>query len=91
MEEELDSEARGQRSEARRRRSEGRRREPAPSFQDLIVWQKAHRFVLGDFWEAFPFPPHRDVNVTVRGQAPDSLTEPCGSAHGRRASGDGFP
>ena len=33
---------------------------------------------------SLPLPSRRDVNGTVRGQAPASRGEPCGLAHGRR-------
>ena len=34
------------------------RREPARSFGDLIVWQKAHQFVLGVYRFTESFPKH---------------------------------
>ena len=30
--------------------------EPAKNFTDLIVWQKAHKFVLGVYWYTSKFP-----------------------------------
>ena len=32
------------------------KREPAKSFQDLIVWQKAHKFVLLVYFSSSNFP-----------------------------------
>ena len=33
-------------------------REPAKSFEDLVVWQKAHHFVLEIYKFTAPFPNH---------------------------------
>ena len=43
---------------------EGQRREPAQSFQDLIVWQKAHEFVLGVYALTQLFPKNEIYGLT---------------------------
>jgi len=39
-------------------------REPARSFQDLIVWQKAHQFVLEVYRFTENFPPKEQYGLT---------------------------
>ena len=39
-------------------------REPAKSFEDLIVWQKAHDFVLGVYRATRSFPPEELYGLT---------------------------
>ncbi len=39
-------------------------REPAKSFQDLIVWKKAHAFVLGIYRLTTTFPKHELYGMT---------------------------
>jgi len=40
------------------------KREPAKSFQDLIVWQKAHTFVLATYKQSDSFPKHEIYGLT---------------------------
>ena len=40
------------------------RRDPAKNFQDLIVWQKAHRFVLTAYKQSEAFPKHEIYGLT---------------------------
>ena len=44
--------------------NEGQRREPAQSFQDLIVWQKAHEFVLAVYAFTQGFPKNEIYGLT---------------------------
>jgi four helix bundle protein len=39
-------------------------REPAQSFQDLIVWQKAHQFVLSTYTFSNEFPKNEIYGLT---------------------------
>jgi len=39
---------------------------PAKSFQDLVVWQKAHQFVLGVYKVSEDFPRHELFGVTTQ-------------------------
>ena len=39
-------------------------REPAKSFEDLIVWQKAHGMVLGVYRSSGEFPKHETYGLT---------------------------
>ena len=47
-----------------RMNEEGQRREPAQSFQDLIVWHKAHKFVLGVYTLTQLFPKNEIYGLT---------------------------
>ena len=40
------------------------RREPARQFQDLIVWQKAHQFVLSTYRLSNNFPTNETYGLT---------------------------
>lgn len=42
------------------------KREPAKNFQDLIVWQKAHRFVLTAYRQSESFPKHEIYGLTAQ-------------------------
>ncbi|MGB3240104.1 MAG: four helix bundle protein [Geitlerinemataceae cyanobacterium] len=42
----------------------GEARKPAKSFQDLIVWQKAHQFVLGIYRFSNEFPKTEMYGLT---------------------------
>ena len=46
-------------------------RMPAKTFRDLVVWQKAHEFVLGVYQYSAGFPRSEayglDVSITARG------------------------
>ncbi len=44
--------------EARSQKSEVRTRKPAKTFKDLIVWQKAHYFILSIYKTATECPKH---------------------------------
>ena len=37
---------------------------PAKSFEDLILWQKAHAFVLGVYKATAPFPRHETYGLS---------------------------
>lgn len=39
---------------------------PARSFRDLIVWQKAHAFVLGVYRLTAPFPKHETYGLSLQ-------------------------
>ena len=39
-------------------------RSPAKTFEDLIVWQKAHRFVLGAYKYTSTFPREEIYGLT---------------------------
>ena len=41
-------------------------REPAKTFQDLIVWQKAHEFVLGTYQFSRNFPKSEIYGLTAQ-------------------------
>ena len=40
------------------------KREPAKDFQDLIVWQKAHQFVLSSYHFSANFPANETYGLT---------------------------
>jgi four helix bundle protein len=40
------------------------KRQPARDFQDLIVWQKAHQFVLSSYKISGSFPSHEMYGLT---------------------------
>ncbi|MEJ2690216.1 MAG: four helix bundle protein [Deltaproteobacteria bacterium] len=40
------------------------KRPPAKNFQDLVVWQKAHQFVLSTYRQSASFPEHELYGVT---------------------------
>ncbi len=42
------------------------KRAPAKSFQDLIVWQKAHQLVLGVYQLSASFPKHEKYGLTTQ-------------------------
>ncbi len=39
-------------------------REPAKSFRDLVLWQKAHKFVLNVYHISQSFPRHEQYGLT---------------------------
>src|SRR5262245_47916108 len=41
-------------------------RSPARSFQDLVVWQKAHRFVLAVYQVSTSFPKSETFGLTAQ-------------------------
>lgn len=51
-------------SEARIQKPEFERREPAKSFEQLLVWQKAHQFVLGVYRHTESFPKQEIYGLT---------------------------
>ena len=67
-----ESEARSQKPEARNQKPETRSQKPearikrakATQFQDLIVWQKAHQFVLGVYKHSKDFPKEETYGIT---------------------------
>ncbi len=61
-------------------------REPARSFQDLLVWQKAHKFVLGVYRlsESFPKPEIYGLTSQLRRAA---VSIPANIAEGFRKKG----
>jgi four helix bundle protein len=50
--------------EARIQESESKRLAPAKNFEQLIVWQKAHQFVLGAYRFTENFPRHEIYGLT---------------------------
>src|SRR6202162_5824695 len=59
---------------------------PARTFQDLLVWQKAHQFVLGvySFTAAFPKPETYGLSLQMRRAA---VSIPANIAEGFRRRG----
>jgi four helix bundle protein len=55
-----------QESEVRRQNSEHRRMNAAKTFEDLIVWQKAHAFVLGVYKLTEGFPAKETCSLTAQ-------------------------
>jgi four helix bundle protein len=63
------AESRSQEPESRSQKPRGRRkremkRPPAKEFQDLIVWQKAHQFVLSVYRHTESYPKHELYGLT---------------------------
>jgi hypothetical protein len=59
------SKARRQNSEDRKQKGDTRMmRQPAKDFQDLIVWQKAHQFVLSIYRFSGLFPKNEIYGLT---------------------------
>lgn len=61
-------------------------REPARSFQDLVVWQKAHQFALGiySFTKAFPKEETYGLTAQLRRSA---ISIPANIAEGFKKRG----
>ncbi len=49
-----------------RSQESGARRAPARTFEDLIVWQKAHAWVLAGYRFSDQFPPHERFGLTAQ-------------------------
>jgi four helix bundle protein len=64
-------------------------REPAKSFEDLLVWQKAHSFVLTIYRLTGPFPKHELFGLTSQFRRA-AVSIPANIAEGfrRRGSSD---
>lgn len=62
---------------------EAQRREPAQSFQDLIVWQKAHEFVLGVYTITQAFPKTEIYGLTSQFRRA-AVSVPANNAEGFR-------
>jgi four helix bundle protein len=62
------------------------KREPAKSFEDLIVWQKAHQFVLGVYKLTENFPKHELYGLTSQLRRA-AVSIPANIAEGFRKKG----
>lgn len=60
--------------------------EPAKSFQDLIVWRKAHKFVLDVYKFTSNFPEHEDYCLTSQFRR-SAISIPANIAEGFRRRG----
>ena len=60
----MKAEDRIQESEDRSQNSESKLRGPAKSFEQLLVWQKAHQFVLGVYRHTENFPRQETYGLT---------------------------
>jgi four helix bundle protein len=60
----LEVEDRSRKGEDSMRASDGREVAPAKSFQDLLVWQKAHRLVLEVYRPTKTFPRDEQYGLT---------------------------
>ena len=61
-------------------------RQPARSFQDLIVWQKAHRFVLSIYRFTESFPKHEVFGLSSQFRRA-AVSIPANIAEGFKKSG----
>jgi len=61
-------------------------REPARSFQDLLVWQKAHKFVLGVYHLSGDFPKSEIYGLTSQLRRA-AVSIPANIAEGFRKKG----
>ena len=73
--------------EARRQKSEVRR-EKARTFQDLVVWQKAHGFVLSVYRTTRGFPKGETYGLTPQFRRA-AVSIPANIAEGFRKAGKG--
>ena len=62
------------------------KREPAKSFQDLIVWQKAHQFVLSVYKASENFPKREMYGLTSQFRRA-AVSIPANIAEGFRKKG----
>ena len=62
-------------------------REPAKSFQDLIVWQKAHQFVLSIYRYSKTFPKTEMYGLTLQLRRA-SVSVPANIAEGFKKRGN---
>lgn len=70
-----------EKTEGRRQESEGRR--PARSFRDLVVWQRAHAFVLAVYQATKTFPREELYGLTSQFRRA-SISIPANIAEGFR-------
>jgi four helix bundle protein len=61
-------------------------RQPARTFQDLIVWQKAHQFVLSTYHFTESFPKHEVFGLSSQFRRA-AVSIPANIAEGFRKSG----
>ena len=61
---------------------------PAESFEDLIMWQKAHAFVLGVYRHSATFPPSEKFGLTTQLRRA-AVSVPANIAEGFRRRSDG--
>jgi four helix bundle protein len=59
---------------------------PARTFQDLLVWQKAHRFVLGVYALTATFPKHETYSLSLQMRRA-AVSIPANIAEGFRRRG----
>ena len=59
---------------------------PARTFQDLLVWQKAHRFVLGVYALTAAFPKHETYGLSLQMRRA-AVSIPANIAEGFRRRG----
>ncbi len=59
---------------------------PARTFQDLLVWQKAHRFVLGVYALTGAFPKHETYGLSLQMRRA-AVSIPANIAEGFRRRG----
>ena len=75
--------------ESRIQETESRHRAPAKSFEQLIVWQKAHQFVLGIYRFSENFPRHETYGLTSQlRRAAVSIPANIAEGQGRRLTGE---
>ena len=60
---------------------------PARTFQDLLVWQKAHRFVLGVYALTATFPKHETYSLSLQMRRA-AVSIPANIAEGFRRRGE---
>jgi len=64
-------------------------REPAKTFKDLLVWQKAHMFVLAVYRLTVTFPQHEVYGLTSQfRRAAVSIAANIAEGFRRRSNGD---
>jgi four helix bundle protein len=73
-------------SEARIQEPESKRLAPAKSFEQLIVWQKAHQFVLGIYRFTADFPKSETYGLTSQFRRA-SVSIPANIAEGFKKRG----
>ncbi len=61
-------------------------REPAKSFQDLLVWQKAHKFVIESYRLTDDFPKTERFGLTAQFRR-SAISVPANIAEGFRRKG----
>ena len=63
-------------------------REPAKSFEDLIVWQKAHQWVLSVYKQSKIFPQEEKYGLTSQLRR-SAISVPANIAEGFKKRGKG--